>query len=154
MIVNFSLNRETCKFKKDIENMYTVALNEVGVTQNILVNIALVSGNEIKMLNNNYRGIDRETDVLSFPMLDNINNIEKEPDFCLGECNIGDIYINLDRTKQQAKEYGHSLKREFCYLALHGFLHLLGYDHIEKKDEKIMLEIANKVLNKVNIGRE
>lgn len=154
MKINFSLNKETCRFKNDIENMYKVALEEIGISQNILVNIALVSGKQIKLLNKNYRGIDRETDVLSFPMLSKIEDIVKEPDFYLGQCNIGDIYINLEKAKQQAIEYGHSLKREFCYLALHGFLHLAGYDHIDPQDEIEMLNIADKVLNKVNIGRE
>ena len=70
------------------------------------------------------------------------------------ECNIGDIYINLDRAKEQANEYGHSLKREFCFLALHGFLHLLGYDHIEKDDEKEMFSLQDKILEKLQIGRD
>ena len=154
MKINFSLNIETCKFKKDIEKIFEEALEETGNPTNILVNIALVSAEEIREMNKTYRGVDRVTDVLSFPMIDDIEDIEKEFDFSVGECNIGDIYINLERVKEQASEYGHSIKREFCFLALHGFLHLLGYDHIEKADEMVMFAIADRVLEKFEIGRD
>ena len=153
MRINFNLNKETCRFKKDIEKIFEVALDETGIPSNILVNITLISGEEIRQMNKTYRDVDRVTDVLSFPMIDNINDIEKEYDFAFGECNIGDIYINLERAKEQANEYGHSLKREFCFLSLHGFLHLLGYDHMEKEDERIMFYIADKVLERLDIGR-
>ena len=154
MKINFSLNIETCKFKKDIEKIFEEALEETGNPTNILVNIALVSAEEIREMNKTYRGVDRVTDVLSFPMIYDIEDIEKEFDFSVGECNIGDIYINLERVKEQASEYGHSIKREFCFLALHGFLHLLGYDHIEKADEMVMFAIADRVLEKFEIGRD
>lgn len=154
MKINFSLNKEASAFKGNIKEIYETALKEVGISENILVNVALVSAEKIKNLNKEYRGVDRVTDVLSFPMIDNFSNIENEADFFTGVCNIGDIYINLERAKEQAEEYGHSLKREFCFLALHGFLHLLGFDHMEKDEEKEMFELQNIVMQKVNIGRE
>ena len=113
-----------------------------------------VKPEEICELNKTYRDVDRVTDVLSFPMIDNFNKIEEEPDFALGDCNIGDIYINPTRANEQAVEYGHSYHREYCFLVLHGFLHLLGYDHIVPKDEKIMTELQKKVLELVKIGRD
>ena len=154
MKINFSLNKETSLFKKDIKLAYKTALELTGVSDKICVNVALVKAQEIKELNNEFRSVDRVTDVLSFPMLDDISEIEKEADFILGECNIGDIYINLERAKEQAKEYGHSLRREFCFLALHGFLHLLGYDHMEKDEEEEMFSLQNKILEKANIQRD
>lgn len=153
MKINFSLNQETKKFEKEIKETFACALNLAGVCDDISVNVVLVSEKEIKNMNNVYRGIDKVTDVLSFPLIDDINQIKNEVDFGFGECNIGDIYINLNRAKQQAEEYGHSLKREFCFLALHGFLHLLGYDHIKEDDEKKMYELQNKVLEIVKINR-
>ena len=153
MKVYFSLNKEVSGFKKDIKQLYNLALKETKMPDNLCVNLALVSDAKIKKLNNEYRNVDRVTDVLSFPMIDNFENLQNEPDFALGQVNIGDIYINLQRAKQQAQEYGHSLKREFCFLALHGLLHLLGYDHIEKKDEKQMTALQNIILEKANIGR-
>lgn len=154
MKVNFSLNRETCRFKKEIEKLYQEALVITGNPSEISVNVVLVGAEEIRDMNKTYRNVDRVTDVLSFPMLDDMGEIQNEADFAFGECNIGDIYINLDRAKEQANEYGHSLKREFCFLALHGFLHLLGYDHIEKDDEKEMFSLQDKILEKLQIGRD
>lgn len=153
MKINFTLNRETLMFKSDIKKLFELAVENVGITSEISVNVVLVSANKIKQMNKKYRNVDKVTDVLSFPMIDNFDDIESEIDFGL-DCNVGDIYINLDRAKQQASEYGHSLKREFCFLALHGFLHLLGFDHIEKEDEKQMLAMQNLVLEKANIGRD
>ena len=153
MKINFSLNTETNKFKKDIQKIYQTALEITQKPTNILVNIVLVDAEEIKTMNCKYRNVDKITDVLSFPMIDNFDNIENEIDFNFGICNVGDIYINLERAKEQATEYGHDLKREFCFLALHGFLHLLGYDHIKKQDEEEMISLQNKVLEKLQIGR-
>jgi len=154
MKINFSLNKETSMFKKDIKLLYQTALELTGVNNKISVNVALVTPEEIKELNNEFRSVDRVTDVLSFPMLDDISQIENEADYIFGECNVGDIYINLQRAKEQALEYGHSLKREFCFLALHGFLHLLGYDHMEKGEEEEMFALQNQILEKANIKRD
>lgn len=153
MKINFTLNRETLMFKKDIKNLFELAVENVGVSADISANVVLVSAHKIRQMNKKYRNVDKATDVLSFPMIDNFDDIENEIDFD-AECNVGDIYINLDRAKEQAVEYGHSLKREFCFLALHGFLHLLGFDHIDKEDEKQMLKMQNLVLEKANIGRD
>ena len=123
------------------------------------VNLAFVSEDEIKNLNFSFRKLDKVTDVLSFPMLDIKQGestladfeSEREPD---GRLNIGDIAICLDVAKRQAKNLGHSLKREVCFLALHGLLHVLGFDHIESQDEEIMQKTAEEILNKLNIRRK
>ena len=154
MQIYFCQYEQDQQFEADIKKMYKIALETVGVKYNIAVNIIDVSPETINEMNRDYRGVDMVTDVLSFPMLDNINQLEKEPDFMLGECNIGDIYINPIRAKEQAKEYGHSLKREYCFLALHGLLHLLGYDHIKKEDEVVMFKLQDEILQKAKIGRD
>lgn len=154
MEVNFSLNNQTIKFKESINNLFLETIKVLKINNNILVNVATISKSQIKKLNNQYRNVNKVTDVLSFPMIDDINQIEQESDYFTGLCNVGDIYINLAQAKEQALQYGHSLKREFCFLALHGFLHLLGYDHIKQEDEKVMFSLQNKILNKVNIGRD
>ena len=154
MIINFNLNKETMVFKKTIEELFKIALNQTGVSTDISANVVLVSAQKIKQMNKTYRDVDKVTDVLSFPMIDNFENLENEQDFAIGEVNIGDIYINLERAKEQAVEYGHSLKREFCFLALHGFLHLLGYDHMVEQDEKEMFELQNKILELAKLTRE
>lgn len=126
---------------------------------NSYVNLAFVSEDEIRNLNSSFRKLDKVTDVLSFPMLDIKQGestladfeSEREPD---GRLNIGDIAICLDVAKRQAKNLGHSLKREVCFLALHGLLHVLGFDHIESQDEEIMQKTAEEILNKLNIRRK
>lgn len=124
---------------------------------NVNVSVNFVSVDEIKNLNNKFRQIDRETDVLSFP---NLNKKYDQPlsEF-IDECDedgslfLGDIVICKKIAFKQAKDYGHSRRREICFLALHGLLHLLGYDHIEKDEEKIMMGIANKIMEKFGVNR-
>lgn len=115
---------------------------------NFYLSITLTSPKEIHKLNRAYRNVDKETDVLSFPMfekeeLDKIismqnKNILPEP--------IGDIIISLERVEEQAKEYGHSFERELSYMIVHGFYHIMGYDHIEEKDKVIMRPKEEKIL--------
>ncbi len=111
-------------------------------------NIIVVDNEKIHEINKEYRNIDRETDVISFALEDN-KDIEYD-DFRL----LGDIYISIDRVISQAKEYGHSELREICFLATHGILHLLGYDHMEPDDEKEMFDLQNKLLDGYNIKRD
>lgn len=113
---------------------------------NAYFNIIIVNNSEIKKLNKKYRNIDKETDVITFALED-----EKE---MKSEVRIlGDIYISVDKVKEQSKLYGHSIRRELSFLALHGILHLLGYDHEEKEKEKIMFDKQEKLLEECNIGR-
>ena len=110
-------------------------------------NIIIIDNEKIHEINKEYRGIDRETDVISFALEDNMD-IEYT-DFRL----LGDIYISIDRCYQQALEYGHSREREMCFLATHGILPLLGYDHMTPEDEKEMFDLQNKLLDGYNIKR-
>ena len=109
---------------------------------NATFNVIIVDNEEIHRINKTYRKIDKPTDVISFALEDN-----KTEEIFSEKRVLGDIYISIDKAKEQAKEYGHSLKRELCFLSVHGILHLLGYDHIEKEDEKIMFERQELILN-------
>lgn len=111
-------------------------------------NIIFVDNKKIHEINKQYRNVDRETDVISFAMEDEMD-IEYT-DFRL----LGDIYISIDKCYSQAEEYGHSRVREICFLATHGILHLLGYDHMNDDDEKEMFGLQNELLDGYNIKRE
>lgn len=112
------------------------------------VSIKFTSEKEIKKLNKGFRNVDKVTDVLSFPTI----NFYDEKIKC-GYNMLGDVAICKKIAKEQARKYGHSLYREVCFLALHGFLHLLGYDHIEKIDEEEMTGKAKKILDKNKVKR-
>lgn len=110
-------------------------------------NVIFVEKEEIQRLNKEYRNIDRVTDVISFAL-------EDDETFCIeGYRVLGDIYICIDRAKEQAEEYGHSFKRELSFLAVHGLLHLLGYDHMSKEEEKEMFSKQEEVLSRYGIER-
>ena len=111
-------------------------------------NIILVDNKKIHEINKEYRNVDRETDVISFAMEDEMDVEYK--DFRL----LGDIYISIDKCYLQAEEYGHSRIREICFLATHGILHLLGYDHMNEEDEKEMFKLQEELLDEYNIKRE
>ena len=116
---------------------------------NVVFNLIIVDNKYIHELNKMYRNIDRETDVITFALEDEDTIII--PD---NERILGDIYISIDKAKSQAEEYGHSLLRELSFLAVHGFYHLLGYDHQTKEEEKIMFEKQEEVLDSYGITRE
>ena len=145
---NFEDNEE-----KLVKLVFDVATQELNVPDNISVNLVMVEPLEIQSLNKKFRKIDKVTDVLSFPMLDRINELENELDAEFGDVNIGDIYICRHRAKEQSKEYKHDYGRELCFLAVHGLLHLLGYDHIIEEEEKEMFAIQDQILKKANINR-
>ncbi len=115
---------------------------------NVEFNIILVDNDYIHTLNRDYRGIDRETDVITFA-LEDVSDISYE-NYRL----LGDIYISIDKARSQAKEYGHSFLRELSFLAVHGFLHLLGYDHMNEEDERVMFELQERILDEFGIKRE
>ena len=116
--------------------------------ENIFFNLIIVDNNYIHDLNKNYRDIDRETDVITFALEDENSIILPSSERILG-----DIYISLDKAKTKAKDYGHSLLRELSFLAVHGFYHLLGYDHMTKEEEKIMFQKQEEVLDAFKITR-
>lgn len=116
--------------------------------ENVIFNVIIVDNNYIHELNKNYRHIDRETDVITFALED-----EKDMVIPDDERVLGDIYISIDKARSQAKEYGHSLLRELSFLAVHGFYHLLGYDHMTEEEEKKMFSKQEEVLHECNIER-
>lgn len=120
---------------------------EVMDAKESIFTIIFVTPEEIHELNKQYRGVDRVTDVISFAL-------EDAHDVSLSDVRVlGDIYICIDRMKEQAIEYGHSETRELSFLAVHGLLHLLGYDHQTKEDEEIMFGLQRKILSDLNINR-
>ena len=123
------------------------ALNSENV-DNGVVNIIIVDNKRIKEINKEYRNIDRETDVISFALEDDDTFIE------LPIRVLGDIYISIDKVKSQASEYGHSEMREICFLTVHGILHLLGYDHMNKDDELVMFSKQDRILDELDIRRD
>ena len=110
-------------------------------------NIIIVDNEKIHEINREYRNVDRETDVISFALEDNMDVNYK--DFRL----LGDIYISIDKCYEQALEYGHSRVREICFLATHGILHLLGYDHMNSDDEVEMFKLQDELLDGYDIKR-
>lgn len=109
-------------------------------------NLIFVNQDEIQRINREYRKIDKVTDVISFANCD-------DEEFDPHSKELGDIFICVNRAIEQAKEYGHSVDREFAFLAVHGYLHLCGYDHMTEEDEKIMFQKQDDILNKAGITR-
>ncbi len=114
---------------------------------NVTFEITFCDNDFIRKINKEYRNIDRETDVISFAFEDN-GKIMYNKERLLGE-----IYISIPKMQQQAKEYGHSEKRELSFLAVHGMLHLLGYDHMQKEDEEVMFNLQELILDDANISK-
>ena len=152
--VNFLDIEENTEYVELIEKVIVQAFKVENIDKiNLYINIILTNPENIKKINKRYRKIDRETDVLSFPMFEkeeienmknNGNNIEEA---------LGDIIISIERVKEQAEEYEHSFEREFAYMLVHGFYHLMGYDHMEENDKKMMREKEEGVLSLLNIQR-
>lgn len=115
--------------------------------KNPLLNIVLVNNKRIQEINKEYRNIDAVTDVISFAF-EEVNDVNYDEIRFLGE-----IYISYERCCEQAQEFGHSVRRELCYLAVHGLLHLLGYDHMNEKDKKVMRTLEEEILNEYDITR-
>ncbi len=141
---------------KEYEDLINKVLEECFLVEEmenskLYIDITLTNPENIRKLNNEYRNIDKETDVLSFPMfekqeIDDIKNVEHEE-------SLGDIVISIERVKEQAVEYGHSFERELAYMVVHGFYHLMGEDHIEEADKEIMRAKEENVLNRLKISR-
>ena len=120
----------------------------------LYLSIILTNPENIQRINKEYRNIDKETDVLSFPMFEKeeIEEMKKVKNNICEEV-LGDIVISIDKVKRQAVEYEHSFERELAYMVVHGFYHVIGYDHIEEDDKKVMREKEENILNKLNIFR-
>ena len=135
------------KIKKVVEQCFKEEKLE---QSKLYVSITLTTPDNIHKINKQYRDVDRETDVLSFPLIDFDN--ESLPDDG-SKIYLGDIIISIERAKEQAKEYGHSIDREIGFLTAHSMLHLLGYDHMVPEEEKEMFEKQEEILNNLGLRR-
>lgn len=131
MKVNFHnlTNQNLDYYKKEIKDVFEK------VKEKKTFQIIFTESDYIKSLNNEFRNIDKTTDVLSFPDLDDDESL-------------GDVFINIEQAKKQAKEYSHTYKREVTFLAVHGYLHLIGYDHLNSEDEKKMILKQKEILQR------
>lgn len=146
---------ENQEYESTIKKVVEKCFEEEGLNNTKLcLTITLTNPENIREINNLYRNIDKETDVLSFPMFerDELNEKIVKNDF-EHEDILGDIVVSIDRVKEQAIEYGHSFERELSYMIVHGFYHVMGYDHIKEEDKKIMRPKEEKILNELKIVR-
>lgn len=144
--------------KELINRAFQAVLDNLQLDNWFDVDVTAVGRDTIRSLNLEHRGVDRVTDVLSFPNVE-ISwpicpcNYKNDIDPYTGRLFLGDIMVCRSKIKEQAKEYGHSEEREFCYLCVHGFLHLFGFDHIQKEDEEEMLQHQNEIMQALGILR-
>ena len=134
----------TGEIKNLIEKSIAAVLKVENLDENVEVSVSFVGDEEIRDLNRDYRGVDKSTDVLSFPMDD---------EFIIVSRILGDVIINTRRVMEQAEELGHSNERELSYLTVHSILHLLGYDHMEDEDKKEMREREKLAMKELSIYR-
>ncbi|MCY9344302.1 rRNA maturation RNase YbeY [Bacillus inaquosorum] len=137
---------------KEVENLLQFAAEREGVQDQAEVSVTIVTNEDIQQINKDYRGKDAPTDVISFALEE---EGEGEVEIVGAEMPpvLGDIIISADRTREQAEEYNHSFKRELGFLAVHGFLHLLGYDHMTKEEEEEMFTKQKDLLDAYGLKR-
>lgn len=149
--INFLDVDETKEYDEIVGQVIEKCFEEENLlNKNLYVNIVLTTPQNIRKLNKEHRNIDKETDVLSFPMFDasEIETINTDTEDVLG-----DVVISLEQIKKQAQEYGHTVERELAYMLVHSFYHLMGYDHMEEEEKKVMREKEEVILEKLNIKR-
>ena len=139
-----SINEDFNNYEEIYSYLIEKAFKVLNLSFDPVVSVSFIDNEEIHKINKEYRKIDRPTDVISFAFLDNEDRSKEYASVM--PVILGDIYISLDKASEQAKEYGHSMKRELCFLFVHGLLHLLGYDHMKKEDEEIMFPLQDKIL--------
>jgi probable rRNA maturation factor len=154
MKVIISSQPEEASFPEEIVNTVRAAAEKVGALYDVgeaEVSVTLTDNAHIHELNRTYRGIDRPTDVLSFAL-----NESQEPEISGGPAVnvLGDLVISVERAREQAADYGHSVRREVAFLTVHGMLHLLGYDHMEESDREEMEAEQRYVMKELGIPRE
>ncbi len=143
----------------EYENLINKVVNECFKTEGLdklklYISITLTVPEVIKEANKKYRNIDKATDVLSFPMFEKEELEELIKNNYDVEDVLGDLIISIPKVEEQATEYGHSFERELAYMVVHGFYHLMGYDHMEENDKKEMRQKEDEVLNKLGITRD
>lgn len=143
---------ETKDFEKTIKKVLETALDCHKIKGDCEISVVFTNGQKIREINRQFRNIDRETDVLSFPQYEyETEGILKTDD---NPIVLGDIVINLEKAEEQSNDFNHSFMREVGYLAAHSVLHLLGYDHMKEDEKKRMREKEEEIMNKINLTRE
>ena len=138
-----------------IENVVAKTLELEQFSADTIVSVTAVDNNEIHSLNKEFRGVDRPTDVLSFPVVEFENGkmIENSGDYFEDKLILGDIIFSAEKLKEQSIEYGHSFERELGFLVCHSTLHLLGYDHETEDERQVMRQKEEKTLELLNLTR-
>lgn len=161
-MIYFENNQERVEFTDNVKSLIEGAINAtIGFEEidfDFEVNVYIVDNQEIRKINKEFRGIDRETDVLSFPMIDfntrekyKVFESDKNPE---NNCVVlGDMVLSLEKAMEQANEYGHSFEREVAFLTVHSMLHLLGYDHEDEDERRVMRDKEEKVLTLIGLIR-
>ncbi len=155
MIICYENEQKKIVIPKSLEQKLIAGLNAVaklhGLGEKTEIGVTLVTDEQIHQLNRDYRQVDRPTDVLSFALDEG-----EEPELVDGpeEHLLGDVIISAETAERQGQEFGHGLEREIIYLAVHGLLHLLGYDHMEESDKKIMRGEEEKALREIELSEE
>lgn len=148
-VYNVEVEQNVASFEDDFLKIIDTTLKHLKIDDDVELSAIIVDDERIHQINNEYRHIDRATDVISFALEDSDQfYVEGMPR------SLGDIFISIDHAINQAEEYGHSLKREMCFLFTHGLLHLLGYDHMNEEEEKEMFALQDEILNQLDITRE
>lgn len=140
------LEAEKISLLKEILNY---AAKKESLHENTELSVVIVHNDDIQQLNKSYRQLDQPTDVLSFPLVDDFNDIDDEIPLMLG-----DIIISVDKVKEQAERFKHSFDRELAFLAVHGFLHLIGFTHDDEAEEKLMFGKQEQILKEFQLERE
>lgn len=144
-VTNQSSQKKWSRYKKDFVMIATRAQEVLKLEEEYSMSVIFVDPEEIHQINKAYREIDRPTDVISFALRDEVDDYEMMED----DNELGDIFINVQAIVDQASEYGHSMRREVCFLFTHGLLHLLGYDHMCEEDEKKMFALQDVILDDI-----
>ena len=139
-IINNTKYHDFDKYYDDLQKYYQKTLKVLKLKDEYVLSVIICGPIKIRKINREYRNIDKVTDVISFALLDS-----DEQEYYEDAIELGDIFINRDRVFSQAKEYGHSIRREFVFLFVHGLLHLLGYDHMCLEEQKVMFKLQKKI---------
>ena len=142
-------NQNMDEYEKLFETIAESGEKRLSLPNDYELSVTFVRSRTIHTINRDYRGIDRPTDVISFAIRDDLDDDIPEE-----IRDLGDIFINIDYARKQAKEYGHSYRREIAFLFTHGMLHCLGYDHMKKEDEKVMFALQDEILDPIISRKE
>ena len=164
MPIELQIEVENCpEYLEEFLSSVADACMEIEGVQGAGFAVRIVDDAEIRILNREMRNIDKPTDVLSFPTVrypkgttakDNPKRLKREYDPAIGYINLGDCVLNLNRAAQQAEEFGHSLRRELGYLTAHSAFHLMGYDHMQEDEKRVMREMEKRAMQKLQLWRD